>query len=244
MSRPTGDATGRVARVLACVLLLWVLASGAVTVPTATAAPQADDPVDPDLREAIGFYTGVTGQVDDPRAHDLLLEAAGDGDPLSQMWLARCYSRGRMLFDRDEERARELASEVVGEVARMARANVAEAAFLMGTAYAEALGVEADAGMAIAWYMRGADLGNVLSQHNLANAYRDGDGVPRDLEMAAYWYRRAAEQGDALTAYMLGRMYEHGEGVEQDLEQALRWYRVGAERGNSQAREALERLAG
>ena len=213
--------------------------------PGAVKAPgQADDPLDPLLRQAIGYYTGAGGQVDDPRAHDLLVEAAADGDSLSSMWLARCYSRGRMLFEQDEARARELAAAVIDDVIRLAKANHPEAAFLLGTAYAEGFGVPIDRGLSLAWHFRAADLDNMLAQHNLGNFYRQGSDLPADPEMAAYWYRRAADQGDALPAFWLGEMYENGEGLPRDREQALRWYREGARRGNRQSREALQRLGG
>ena len=214
----------------------------AILVAVALLPLQATADLQPQLAEAIALYTGTGGQVDDARAHDLLEEAVETGDPLARMWLARCYSRGRMLFDRDEEQARALADEVIDTVAELAFADHHEAAFLMGTAFAEGLGVDQDQAMAIAWYHRAADLDNVLAQHNLGNAYRAGDGVVRDDGIAAYWYRRAAEQGDALPAFWLGQMHERGDGVEQNLDEALRWYEDAAARGNSRAQRALERL--
>jgi len=237
---------------IACVLLAGVgmlLPAPAFSVsqpPTASAAAtqQADDPMDPLLVQVVGYYTGIGGQVDDPRAHELLLEAAADGDALSQMWLARVYSRGRMLFERDDARADELAAAVIDEVSRLAGGNHAEAAFLMGTAYAEGLAVEEDQSLAMAWYYRAADLDNALAQHNLGVAYREGVNAPQDLGMAAYWYRRAAEQGDALPCFWLGQFYENGEGVAQDREQALYWYRESARRGRADAQQALDRLGG
>jgi len=136
----------------------------------------------------------------------------------------------------------ELASEVIAQVRALAEQDSAEAAFLMGTAHAEALGVEADPDLSIHWYFRAAGLGNVLAQHNLGNAYRNGDGLLQDASMAAFWYRQSASQGDALTAFWLGQMYERGEGVAQSRDEALRWYRESADRGNSRAIEALAEL--
>jgi hypothetical protein len=208
------------------------------------ASLQGGEPMDPLLVEVIGFYTGSGGQMDDARAHELLLEAAADGDTLSRMWLARVYSRGRMLFERDDQRARQIAAEVIDVVRRLAEGNHHEAAFLMGTAYAEGLGVEENQELAMAWYYRAADLDNMLAQHNLGNAYREGSNAPQDLGMAAYWYHRAAEQGDALPMLWLGQFYERGEGVEQDREKALSWYRESARRGRADAQEALDRLGG
>lgn len=220
------------------------LSAPPVTAGSHPASLQAGDPMDPLLVEVIGFYTGSGGQMDDARAHELLLEAAGDNDTLSRMWLARVYSRGRMFFERDDERARQIAAEVIDEVRRLAEGGHHEAAFLMGTAHAERLGVEENQELAMAWYYRAADLGNMLSQHNLGNAYREGSGAPQDLGMAAYWYHRAAEQGDALPMLWLGQFYERGEGVEQDREKALHWYRESARRGRADAQEALDRLGG
>ncbi len=234
--RPACVAVG-----FALVLLLGV---GAAAPAPAQQLQEPANPMDPLLVQVIGFYTGAIGQVDDPRAHELLLEAAADGDTLSRMWLARVYSRGRMLFEQDETRAREIAAEVIDDVRRLADANHHEAAFLMGTAYAEGLGVETNPELALAWYYRAADLDNFLAQHNLGNAYREGNGVPLDAGIAAYWYRRAADQGDALPCFWLGEMYERGEGLPQDLAQALRWYRTAASRGRDDAKAALERLGG
>jgi len=223
-------------------LLASLVLAGVLAGPGGTVAGQSDAATDPRLEQVVGYYTGTSGTVDDPRAHELLVEAAADGDVLARMWLARCYSRGRMLFERDEKRAGELAAEVIDQVSALAEQDSAEASFLMGTAFAEALGVEADLGLAIHWYFRAAGLGNVLAQHNLGNAYRTGDGVFQDAAMAAYWYRQAARQGDALTASWLGEMYERGEGVSPSREQALRWYRESADRGNTRGREAVTRL--
>ena len=173
-----------------------------------------------------------------------MIEATADGDTLSTMWMARVYSRGRMLFEHNDERAREIAGGVINEVRSLAEGGQHEAAFLMGTAYAEGLGVEENQPMAIAWYHRAADLGNILAQHNLGNAYREGSNVPQDFNMAAYWYRRSAEQGDALTCFWLGQLYEQGQGLPESRDEALRWYRESARRGNGQAQEALARLGG
>ena len=222
----------------AAATLLVGVAMGAAT----PVGAQEPDAVHPQLAQAVGYYTGTIGEVDDPRAHDLLLEAVADDDVLARMWLARCYSRGRMRFDRDEAGARELAATVIEEVRSLAERGSPEASFLMGTAFDEALGVDGDAARATAWYHRAAQLGNVLAQHNLGNKYRGGDGVVQDAGIAAFWYRQAATQGDALPAFWLGQMYEQGEGVPVSREEALHWYGDAARRGNVRAQEALARL--
>ncbi|MDE0473461.1 MAG: tetratricopeptide repeat protein [Gammaproteobacteria bacterium] len=215
-------------------LCLFVLA--------AACSPAPAEP-DPALVEAIDWYTGVAGTVDDSRARELLEEAVDRGGVLSLMWLARVHSTGRMGFPGDEERARAIAAEVIDEVERAAEAGVLEAVFLMGTAYDEGLGKPVDPVQAADWHRRAGERGHVLGAHNLGNQYAAGRGVEEDHALAAEWWLRAAERGDAITQLRLGEAYEAGRGVPLDLERAREWYGRAGAAGNAQAREALERLA-
>ena len=221
---------GSTRRVLSAVLLLLA---------ACVALPDTDT----DLQQAIAWYTGATGQVDDARASALLERAAASGDSLAVMWMARVYSTGRMGFPRDQAQARRIGSGVIEQVQRLADRGHAEASFLMGTAYAEGLGRPVDAAAAARWYERAAVRGNMLAQHNMGNIYAAGVGVPRDDAQAVHWWLQAAAQGDAIPQYRLGEMYERGQGVSTDLDEALRWYRDSAARGYPQAQAALERLA-
>jgi len=232
--------------------------------------PPASPPVEPsaELLEAVDWYTGVAGRVDDGRARELLEramgqpaetgseraapseeaasreDAAGAGNAIAVMWWARVHSRGRMGFPRDEEAARRTARAAIGAVEASAEAGVLEAVFLMGTAYDEGLGKPVDPAQAALWHRRAAERGHVLGAHNLGNAYSDGRGVPLDPALAVEWWTQAAEQGDAITQLRLGEAYEAGRGVAQDADAAVAWYRRAAERGNAQAAEALRRLEG
>jgi TPR repeat protein len=219
-------------------LLLGTAATAQPVLPSAAASQQTD----PLLLESVEWYTGVAGRVDNERAAELLREAAADADPLSLMWIARVHSRGRMGFAEDPERARAVASRVIERVEELAAQGEAEALFLMGTAYAEGLGVEVDPEEAVLWYRRAAELGNVLAQHNLGNVHFAGEGVPQSDSLAVEWWLKAASQGDAIPALRLGTMYEDGRGVTRDLAEARRWYGESASRGNQAAEEALQRL--
>ncbi len=216
---------------------------GALFLAVASCSPASADP-DPALVEAVDWYTGVAGTVDDVRARELLERAVEGGGALATMWLARVHSTGRMGFPRDEERARAIASEVVGEVERAAEAGVLEAVFLMGTAYDEGLGKPVDHVQAAVWHRRAGERGHVLGAHNLGNQYAAGRGLERDHARAAEWWLRAAREGDAVTQLRLGEAYEAGRGVPLDPERAREWYGRAAAAGNEQAREALERLGG
>ena len=210
-------------------------------VATAGCVSQPAEP-DPTLLEAVAWYTGVAGAVDDERASELLEEAVAGGGALATMWLARVHSTGRMGFPQDEETARRLAGSVVREVQRAAESGVLEAVFLMGTAYDEGLGRPVDAERAAVWHRRAAERGHVLGAHVLGNQYSEGRGVAEDPAAAVEWWTRAAEEGDAITQLRLGEAYEAGRGVEQDRDRALAWYGRASRAGNQQAREALARL--
>ena len=197
---------------------------------------------DPELIEAIRWYTGEAGTVDDVRARNLLESAAADGDALSLMWLARVYSTGRMTYPADKAKAVEIASGVIIEVEGLAFAGVGEASFLMGTAYAEGLAVPVDPIAAVAWYRKAAAENITLAQHNLGNVHAAGTGVEQSDSEAVRWWLLAAQKGDAIPQFRLAQMYEQGKGVQQNPALALRWYRESASRGNRNAATALERL--
>jgi len=141
----------------------------------------------PELIAAIRWYTGEDGVVDDARARELLELAASSEDTLSIMWLAREYSTGSMTFPADKSKAKEVARTVIEDVKTMGLAGVAEANFLMGTAYAEGLGVEIDSVEAVKGYRRAAASGNTLALHNLSNVYFSGLGVTQSDAEAAHW---------------------------------------------------------
>jgi TPR repeat protein len=209
----------------AALCLLCVVAGSAA----ADAQPRQDSRVP----EAIAWYTGTAGRVDD---------AATDGDVLARMWLARAWSRGRLGYLRDEARARAIADQMVGAVQRQAALGVVEAQFLMGTAFDEGLGVAEDPAVAFGWFQKAAAGGHTLAEHNIGNAYAAGRGVPANPAAAVTWWTRAALKGDAVPQLRLGEAYERGTGVAADRGLARRWYADAAGRGNAAAKAALERL--
>jgi len=198
--------------------------------------------INSDLSEAIGWYTGAAGFVDDERAKNLLEQAAATQDTLAVMWIARVHSTGRMGFEENRELAQQVASSVIQEVERLAIDKNAEAMFLMGTAYAEGLGKPIDHEMAAYWYERAAQMGNMLAQHNMGNIYESGTGVPQNDSLAVNWWQKAAEQGDAIPQFRFAVMLEEGRGIDPDLEEAMRWYEESARRGYIQGQAALDRL--
>lgn len=208
------------------------------------AAAQTPPPVDLRLVEAIGWYTGTRGVVDDAKARTLIESTAFEGNVLARMWLARLYSRGRAGYPRDEARARAIAEVLVDAVQRQAMAGATEAVFLMGTAYDEGLGVAEDPAIAFAWFSKAAAAGHTLAAHNLGNAYAAGRGVAADPAQSVSWWLKAAVSGDAVPQLRLGEAYEAGRGAARNLDEARRWYGEAARRGNAAAAAALKRLTG
>jgi TPR repeat protein len=236
--RRAAELWGGAAAITAAALLGLVGDAAAQRVQRGTTA-------DPRLLEAIDWYTGVAGRVDDARAKALLLEVMeDDAAPLPHMWLARVHSTGRMGFPADPERARALASEVLPEVRRLAARGDVEASFLMGTAYDEGLGVPVDHGEGLRWYRRAAAGGHVLAAHNVGNVYRDGRGVAVDHETAVRWWLRAARAGDVIPQLRLGEAFEAGRGVTRNVDMARFWYGRAAAAGNAAAAEALAQVGG
>ena len=219
-------------------LLLFILLLGSFS----SCASNLASGVDPNLIASIRWYTGEAGVVDDDRAKQLLGMAAADGDALSTMWVARVYSTGRMGYPADKPYAQSLAALVIADVEALAGAGVSEAQFLMGTAFAEALGKDRDDGAAAEWYRRAADNGHVLAAHNMGNIHYSGTGVEQDDALAVYWWMQSAKAGDAIPQFRLGQMYEQGRGVEESPERAKFWYQESARRGNGNARDALDRF--
>jgi TPR repeat protein len=203
----------------AALCLLCVVAGSAA----ADAQPRQDSRVP----EAIAWYTGTAGRVDDARARALIDAAATDGDVLARMWLARAWSRGRLGYLRDEARARAIADQMVGAVQRQAALGVVEAQ---------------DPAVAFGWFQKAAAGGHTLAEHNIGNAYAAGRGVPANPAAAVTWWTRAALKGDAVPQLRLGEAYERGTGVAADRGLARRWYADAAGRGNAAAKAALERL--
>jgi TPR repeat protein len=216
----------------------------AVVIVGLAAGAAAQPPVDLRLTEAIGWYTGTRGMVDDARARTLIETAAFEGNVLARMWLARLYSRGRAGYPRDEVRAQAIAKELVEAVFKQAVAGSVEAQFLMGTAYDEGLGVAESPTAAFDWFVPAALAGHALSAHNVGNLLAAGRGVPADPAAACQWWLKAATQGDAVTQLRLGEAYEAGRGVAKSLDEARRWYGEAALRGNAAAAAAVKRLAG
>lgn len=154
--------------------------------------------------------------------------AAEDGVPEAQLRLGTLLTDGAPGFapapDRGAYWFRKAASQ-----------GVTEAAFELGWAFENGLGVPRDPITAARWYTRAMSEGSINAINNLGYLYANGTGVPRDEARAVDLYRQAAQLGVSAAMANLGWMLENGIGIDQNVPEAVRWYDQAAQLGEPQA---------
>lgn len=176
------------------------------------------------------YYTGEAVTKDLYKAFQLVKKGAEAGNDEAMVQLGYMYMEGEGCT-RDYEQAiywsTKAADSEDQNVAATARNNLNVAKERMNGTAANDEAVRA--------YRKGAELGQDVSQCNLANCYAKGEGVPQDFEQAVYWYRKAAEQGYAQAQTQLGIAYKEGQGVAKDLDAAKMWLERAAEQNDTTA---------
>ncbi len=107
------------------------------------------------------------------------------------------------------------------------------AAYNLGVAFRDGLGVEPDVNKALEWFEKAASEGDDTAAFNIAAIYDEGDLVPQDDQTAIAWYDLAAQRGNTDAMINLGLMYEAGEGIEANIVKAADMYRQAAEKGDA-----------
>ena len=112
------------------------------------------------------------------------------------------------------------------------------AAYHLGKAYRDGLGVLPDDEKAEKWFRRSAAIGGAQSQYAL------GRFLQRQGRMGetASWYERACEFGNQYAQYRLGKMCLLGDRVPKDIERAVRLLSTSASQGNQYAQYVLGKL--
>ena len=205
-----------------------------------------EPPADLRLVEAIGWYTGTRGLVDEAKARTLIETAAFEeqraGADVAGPDVLRApnpgLSQGRGQGARHRRRPRRRGA-AAGDGAHR-RGGVLDGHRLRRRARR----ARKSGAAAFEWFSKAAAAGHTLAEHNLGNAYATGRGVAADLVQAVAWWLKAATKGDAVPQLRLGEAYEAGRGVARSLDEARRWYGDAARRGNADAAGALKRLAG
>ncbi|MFT4554396.1 MAG: TPR repeat protein [Chlamydiales bacterium] len=94
----------------------------------------------------------------------------------------------------------------------------------MGARFSNGDGVEKDKKIAIEWYLKAWDSGNIDASYHLGLAYNLGQGVEVDHKKAIEWLQKGADEGVQICLSVLGWNYENGLGVETDLVVANAYY--------------------
>lgn len=112
------------------------------------------------------------------------------------------------------------------------------AAYHLGKAYWDGLGVLPDDEKAEKWFHRSATIGDVQSPYALGKMLQEQGR----LSEAVAWYERACESGSQYAQYSLGKMYLLGNGVPKDAGKAIQLLTSSANQGNQYAQYVLGKL--
>ena len=159
------------------------------------------------------------------KALDSCLQAAVQGDTLSQIGLGEMYRNGYGVAQDN--------TEAVKWYRKAAEQGDALGQLTLGSMYLNGRGVAQDYAEATKWFRKAAEQGGALAQNGLGLMYEYGKGVAQNHTEAVKWYRKAAMQGEASAQYNLGTMYLNGYGVAQDYAEATEWYRKAAMQGEA-----------
>lgn len=107
------------------------------------------------------------------------------------------------------------------------------AAFELGQAYNEGLGIDQDLAVGAKWINAAAARGEPRAQYLVGAAYYSGDDVEQDFVRAVSYLDDAADQGHAPAQFLLAECYANGRGVTKNLAWAARWYGKAAEQGHT-----------
>ena len=117
-----------------------------------------------------------------------------------------------------KEKNYDLAKE---ELSPVAKSGDMEAQYLLGRI---AFDVNIDYKLALYWYEKVSNQGNIPIHWRIADIYsKGGNGVLKNPNKAMNSYRRLANNGDAKAQYKLGLLYLNGDGVEKSLRDASYW---------------------
>jgi uncharacterized membrane-anchored protein len=105
----------------------------------------------------------------------------------------------------------------------------------VGVSYNDGRGVAQDCRVAMAWYLKAVDAGNLGAMNNIGLLYANGQGVAQDYAQAMICYRKTADAGDSVAMYNIGLLYANGQGVSQDYSQAMTWFSKAANAGDANA---------
>ncbi|MDF2371648.1 MAG: SEL1-like repeat protein [Rhizobiaceae bacterium] len=119
----------------------------------------------------------------------------------------------------------------------------ADSAYALGTLYETGQAGETNHDTAVKWYLRAAELGDLIAEFNAGWMLFKGTNVARDLERGLSLLKHAAENGENNAAQNLGYIYGVGyANVKADVSEAKKWYGFCATRGVAKCQFSLAGL--
>lgn len=99
--------------------------------------------------------------------------------------------------------------------------------------------VKQDYQLALNWFQKAANQGDVEAQTSLGSMYGKGLGTKQDDKLSFEWHLKAAKNGKITAQRNVGTKYYNGVGVKQDYKQAFYWFQKAAEQGDEKSQYYL-----
>ena len=97
--------------------------------------------------------------------------------------------------------------------------------------------LEENAEVALEWFEKAANQGDVESQNFMGDYYFNEENEAHDYKLAIYWYEKASKSGSAYAQYMLGLCNYNGLGVKQSYKSAFKYFEKAAELRDREQKE-------
>eukprot|EP01083_Nonionella_stella_P175662 612425_1 len=151
----------------------------------------------------------------------------------------------KRLAEADDKRNLEGIHEAISLYIPLAAHNVTGALNALGEIYLRGeFGSVQSTTQALDYFSIGADLGDAVSQHNLAVMYAGGIGVERDPAKALL-YDFFASSGKSVEAYMsMGYRHMFGIGVPKSCKAAVKYYEKAADKTISDIQSGVQYVSG
>ena len=158
------------------------------------------------------------------------------------------YQAATLLYDDEITQAEK--REALRVLEQLWDKDFTSAAYHLGRAYRDGLGLLPDDEKAEKWFRRSADTGNVHTLYVLGKLLQEQGR----LSEAVSWYEHACKSDSQYAQYSLGKMYLLGNGVPKDVSRAIQLLRSSANQGNitpceqqiipgSELKRAVDRVA-
>ena len=154
--------------------------------------------------------------------------------------VASNFEMGQMLFwgigiDRDRKKGiKMMESDYKG--------HIPDGGYVLGVAYSNGYGTNADANKAYKYFLESAIAGNTSSQYNVGVMLYNGEGVKVDRANAITWVMKAANKDHVNALTFIGYLYEVGEILEKDHAKAKEYYQKASLLGGETAKKRLESI--